>query len=123
MTIEERLKDWAQWQKEGGPMIQGYKSSLADIGSDGYARIESKKHTILSSDDELWQTEKMLCALRGRDKMLYLFTTTYYTFGCNIIETASRLNSSRPTVDKHVTAGKKWLEGMLFAYENPISSL
>lgn len=119
MTINDRLKDWAQWQQEGGPIIRGYKNPLADLVTDDYIKTQSKKHTISSTDDELWQTEKMLCALRGRDKMLYNFTATYYAVGCNIIETASRLNSSRPTVDKHVTAGKNWLEGMLFAYENP----
>lgn len=100
------LSQWATWTRinpgkpKGYPKRSPFASSFS--GSD-----------LVITDDQAIKIDSAVKKLLNRDLEIGKATVDYFFCGKNLSLIARRLNTSRRTAEKWITAGVSWIDGAL----------
>lgn len=93
--IKQRLENWAIWASRGAGL--GFKSQSV-LASETWSRGSYNHMPIPVREEEAWETEKAVLALKLSKSHLFLTVVHIYLHDLGIRETAKRMNRAQSTI-------------------------
>lgn len=104
----QRLIEWAKWNREGGVARE-----LELPSNSSYLNLPGGSFQSITGNENAEQVDILMSRIKKLWPESYECVRIYFVYETNLSDAATRSKFSRTTYDKYFQRGMGWLEGIL----------